>query len=522
MSLPLSIHHNLNRAGVADVPNDDAAAGAPEARSRPAAAVEPNAIERKSARVERLDGSAGVWNADARRTLLLVASRFPPVASVGAIRIRKFVKYLGLHDWKPVVITGAVPEKRSSGHDARSAMDEDSLLDLPTGLPVHRLGPVSDDWPGHFSRAFAERLEPLTKWLGLDEPTLSAGLKWRLDRWHDRLAFPDRGIWRLPAAVKLALRLHRRYRFDAIFSSGMPFSDHMIALALRTILRRPWLADFRDPWAEYIHWRQWRSGWGRRFTHAAEAAVMRRATRVVSVNENMTRRFAERYPRVNRRKFVTISNGFDPADLEKHCERAPDEHFRLVYAGSLYGERSPEKVLAAFREFVRIVPGSARHARFEFLGRPGPHVDRLTDPSDGGTICYRGLLPHAGALRAMAEADLNVVVLPNMPGSAGDTTAKVYECLGSGRPILAAVPLGGSAADVLRPFDGVSLCDPDDVAGMVGAMTDWYGRWLSGTIEVERPRAVLRPLTRQNQTKKLAECLDESVTANRTGGGKLS
>ena len=38
--------------------------------------------------------------------------------------------------------------------------------------------------------------------------------------------------------TRLAVRLHRRFRFDAIFSSGMPFSDHVIALVVHRLLRR--------------------------------------------------------------------------------------------------------------------------------------------------------------------------------------------------------------------------------------------------------------------------------------------
>ena len=37
------------------------------------------------------------------------------------------------------------------------------------------------------------------------------------------------------------------------------------------MIRRPWLADFRDPWVEYIHWKQWQSPLGRKLTIAAGA-----------------------------------------------------------------------------------------------------------------------------------------------------------------------------------------------------------------------------------------------------------
>lgn len=455
-----------------------------------------------------------------RGTVLFIASRFPPVASVGAIRAGKFVKYLGRFGWQPVVMTAAMPRGSGTDHSVGRARDATGLADLPAGLPVFRWSATSEGWPERWSDALGAWIAAAAGPFGRDARSYRDGLRWRFQRVHDRCALPDAGVWNLPSAVKLAARLHRRYRFDAIFSTGMPFSDHLIGLAVRRLLRRPWLADFRDPWVEYIHWPQWQSARGRRCTRAMEAAVIRGAARVISVNGSMTRRFMVRYRDEPASKFVTIPNGFDPADFGSARSRQANARFHLLYAGSLYGARSPDKLLEAFRIFLKTVPGSATHVRFDFMGRPGPHLEKLAGSEYAGTVRYLGLCSHAAALQAVASADLNVVLLPDVPGSENDTTTKIYECLGSGRPILAAVPLDGAAARVLRPFDGVSLCAPDDVRGMVDAIKDWYGRWLSGDVEVSRPAEDLAPLTRQYQTGRLAACLS-AVAARRIAGGRV-
>jgi hypothetical protein len=457
----------------------------------------------------------GDWGDGESKTVLFITSRFPPVASVGATRIRKFAKYLGQFGWRPIVITGAGPTTRSSDHSVRGAVDEETVLDLPRGLPVYRLSAALDDLPTFLSRGYAARLYPATQWLGMDRRAWEDALLWRFRRVHDWGSFPDSGVWRLASTVALALRLHRHYRFRAIFSSGMPFSDHMIGMVIRRLLRRPWLADFRDPWVEYIHDTQWNSPSRRRLTRMAEAAIVREASSVISVNDHMTRRFASRYPGRSRGKFVTITNGFDPADFATGAERVPNQCFRLLYAGSLYKTRNPASVLAAFRRFIKDTPGSQQHARFDFLGRPGPFIKMLEAASDEGRVRYAGMLPHREALRAVAEADLNVVLHPKIPGSACDTATKIYECLGSGRPILAVVPLDGAAAAELRGFDGVTLCDPDDSVGISRGIAEWYRRWLAGEDRVSRSDEALAPLTRRHQAGLLARCLDAAVGAKR-------
>lgn len=445
-----------------------------------------------------------------RRKLLVIASRFPPVASVGAIRVRKFVKYLPELGWDPVVITGAARSGGVSRYDARRATDAESLTDVPASVAVHRLGAVLDNWPGFASRRLSGELARITGAIGLDEAWWGGALKWRLQKLHDQISFPDRGIARLPAAVSLARRLNRAHHFDAVFSTGMPFSDHLIGLVVSSLLHRPWIADFRDPWVEYIHWQQWEGGAGRRLTGWAESAVVARAAGVVSVNAHMTRRFRDRYPR-HADKFLTIENGYDPDDFAGIERPSPNRRFRILHAGSLYETRSPMAVIEAWRQFVRETPGSVDHARLEFAGRVGSFAGDMSKPEDQGTIQYVGMLPHREALAAMVEADANLIILPNLPGSESDTTAKMYECIGSGRAILATVPEDGAAARELHRHTGVWRVAPDDVEGICRAMGEMYRRWLSGSLTPQRDAALLASVTRRRQAGKLADALEAVV-----------
>ncbi len=137
----------------------------------------------------------------------------------------------------------------------------------------------------------------------------------------------------------------------------------------------------------------------------------------------------------------------------------------------------------------------------------------------GDTVRYLGMLSHSETTRTMADADVNIIVLPNLPGSENDTTAKLYECVGCGRPILAAVPLNGAAARELEGVEGVRLCDPDDVPGMVNAITELYRDWLGGGQLVRRPEAQLRAFTRQHRARQLADYLDTAVMAGKRPRG---
>src|SRR4029078_1137106 len=62
------------------------------------------------------------------------------------------------------------------------------------------------------------------------------------------LAIPDQeSAWLLPA-VSTGLRLFARWRPDVIYSTAPPWTGQLVARALALACRRPWVADFRDPW----------------------------------------------------------------------------------------------------------------------------------------------------------------------------------------------------------------------------------------------------------------------------------
>ena len=74
-----------------------------------------------------------------------------------------------------------------------------------------------------------------------------------------------------------------------------------------------------------------------------------------------------------------------------------------------------------------------------------------------------GFLPYGEALAAQRAADALLLLIPHA-GGRGDSvlSGKVYEYLAAGRPILAAVPPSGVAADLIRRTGAGEVVDRDD------------------------------------------------------------
>jgi glycosyltransferase involved in cell wall biosynthesis len=103
-------------------------------------------------------------------------------------------------------------------------------------------------------------------------------------------------------------------------------------------------------------------------------------------------------------------------------------------------------------------------------------------------------LPHDATLALMRSADLLFLPLYDLPPGrrAAIVPHKTYEYIGSGRPILAAVP-DGDARDLLVDSGAAVVCRPTDAAAMTAAIMADVDRWAAGSpARAPRPETVTR------------------------------
>ena len=121
-------------------------------------------------------------------------------------------------------------------------------------------------------------------------------------------------------------------------------------------------------------------------------------------------------------------------------------------------------------------------------------------------------VPRGAALQAQADADVGVVFMQEAAGR-GDrfVPSKVWELLAIGRPVLAFVPPGGSAARELAAIGG-SVVAPDDAAGARAVVERILADWRAGALTSPAlPAEERRRLSRQTQAEALAALIRQTV-----------
>jgi glycosyltransferase involved in cell wall biosynthesis len=415
------------------------------------------------------------------RHVLFLAYLFPPIANSGTQRPLKFAKYLLRFGWKPIVITAA-------DFDGQS-VDEGLLADIPAAVRVVRV-PMLNDYVGRvisrlaFDTAVGRRV--------------ARGVSWRL---QERFRKPDLyALWR-PTATRAALKLFREQRFDAIYATGFPWTSLLIGCDVSKATGCPLIADFRDPWAGEDLFGAER--WPRHEQLAQESEVVRHAASVVSVSATMTKRLVAAHPDCDPAKFITIHNGFDPADLVAPAPQ-PHPRFRIVFTGVWKEGYNPAPLYDVIDWLKRSKPELLKDVEVVAAGfAPGEAARRgLT-----AHITELGVLSHQDAVSLMNSAD--VLFLTNGDGARQQLglPGKMYEYLATGRPVLALTDPHGDAGRIIAQVGGGITVPADDPGALLDAITV-----VCRNRKLEAPpqnREALSAFERPNLARRLAGVLDD-------------
>jgi glycosyltransferase involved in cell wall biosynthesis len=415
----------------------------------------------------------------AGRRVAMVTYFFPPLGGGGVQRTLKHIANLPQHGWQPVVIT-----PRDPVYEIR----DPKLVDgVAPGLEVHRSFILEPSrlyrWvvkvTGYRGRRSTSKLVRLAVEVPHTDRVVpgagNIGVRPRLGLWANiaRIAFfPDEQLGWVPFALRSLVRANRSRRIDALYSSSPPISVHLIAGLAKGRLGVPWIADFRDPWVgnafapplPWIH---------ERIQRRLERWIVRRADRVLFATPSLTRAYADRYPDIASR-FVTMTNGYDRDDLQAIPSRPAfqDGKFRLIYAGSLYGEHELALFLDGLGRALSRDPSLRGRLRVEFVGWLSGNNQAIADRavrSDmfAGIVTFEGFLPRNEALRRVASADAALHLLADEPGKGLFVAGKLFDYLGLDRPILAVVP-EGDVRQILRELDWGVVADPEPEAIAAG------------------------------------------------------
>jgi glycosyltransferase involved in cell wall biosynthesis len=405
--------------------------------------------------------------------VLMVAFHYPPCSgSSGILRTLKFSRYLRDQGWGPIVLTAQPRAYPTTGVS--------QLAEIPAEVPVHRAFAL--DARRHLAvRGSSPRLAVLP------------------DQWSS---------WWL-GAVPAGLRLIRRHRPQALWSTFPIATAHLIGLTLQRLSGLPWIADFRDSMTEDDYPTHPRT---RQIYRWIESRTVRAASSLVFTAPSASRMYLSRYPGLSASRCAVIPNGYDEDDfaalsLADARPRPAGGPLRMVHAGLMYQEeRDPRpffQAVARLRREGRVTPEILRVE----LRAPGSdeYYTRLT--TDLGIQDLVHILPSLPYRESLADCASAAGLLIFQGKSCNhQIPAKAYEYLRLRRPILALTSADGDTAALLTECGGSTLVELSDEQAIYQTLPTFLEALRAGAHPLPDPDRAAR-YARRNQAGQLGQLL---------------
>ena len=394
--------------------------------------------------------------------VLLISQAYPPYPVVGALRARKLAEAFRAQGHRVVVVTERLPDE-----DAGLRVDEPDLRVQTVTLgdryrvrAMRLLRRVT-----RFGRPSAVSDVPPWETEGVNAADAAAADVSAADGaaragWLRRFALgllwlPDDEQRFILPALRTARAVLRDTPIDVVYTTAPYFSTHLVGLLLKRSARVRWVAEFRDPWTdqrrilvtdpvsviEAMH--RW-----------LERRCLLAADKVVAVTEGARRLLAEKVPPAQRGKFILALNGID--ELSAPDTAAPAGPRRIVYAGTFYYNRDPRPFLAALAAVRQRHGLGPEELRVDFVGRcrsyDGASVERMVaDHGLTDLVHFHDWMSSADAQAMLRSADLLFLIALMQPLQVPN---KLYDYLGTRRPMLAVVDAGGETEGMLHQVGG--------------------------------------------------------------------
>lgn len=390
------------------------------------------------------------------RRVLVIAYYFPPMGLSGVQRTMKFVKYLPQFGWLPTVLTVAPV--------AYFAQD-DTLLNELADRNV-RIVRTPAAGPGKlFAKKEVVKLP-------------SERARKLLSRISDTFFIPDNKIGWKSRAVAQALAAHKETPFDLIFATAPPFTDFLIGAQLKTMINKPLVFDYRDPWFEYP-FKFYPTPFHKAWHTTLERKALRTSSHVVTTNRRVKELLIKRYPFLTYNDIDIIPQGYDPEDLRPKAGSTEGTYasrvnpslgkMRITYAGIFWEDRVPDYFLQALHGIFQERPALRGRIEAWFIGSFREENLKLVQKLGlQDTVTVLGYMPHHECVNHLMGSDVLWMIVGDDVGSPG----KVYEYIGAGKPILGCAPDGFLKNTILEA--GGTVVRPDDVPGIRNAIEHFF------------------------------------------------
>ena len=406
------------------------------------------------------------------KKVLVITYYWPPMGGGGVQRWMKTTKYLRDYNWEPVIFTTENAEI--------SIHDESLLAEVPEGVEVIKV-PIWEPF-GLYKKLMGKKKDEKINPGFLQESKGNSTLQ-KFSVWvRGNFFIPDAKMFWIKPSVKHLMEYLKHNQIDAIVSTGPPHTTHIIAKKVAKKFNIPWLADFRDPWTNIDFYDQLMlSDWADRKHKRMEKEVLLKADEVVTVSWS----WAEDFKRISGRTIKVITNGFDPADFRNAGQVDLDEKFTITHAGSLNKDRNPYILWEVLGEMVKNDGSLNKSLQIKLIGPVDVSVmNEIEKHGLTDQLLRVPSLPHNEVVKHLVTSQTLLLPLNDVPYIDGVIPGKLYEYIGSKRPIICIGKPTGDSAKIIKETDAGIVADFKDKETLKQGLSSYFEAYKKQSLHI--------------------------------------
>lgn len=428
------------------------------------------------------------------KKVLIITYYWPPAGGAGVQRVLKFAKYLPQFGWKPIILTVDNPDC--------PVIDESLLKDIPPECKVYKTKAIE---PFEIYKKLTGKEKSYKIPSDVITKSTNLSLTEKISKWiRINLFIPDAKIGWKYFAVKEGLKVIRKEKVDLIFATSPPHTVQLIAKKLAKFTKLKWIADFRDPWMEILHYQNInRNCITKTIDENLEKRVLQKANSIITISEDIVNLFKSK---VGEKKYFVIANGFDESDFQT-VKKDKSDIFTIAYTGIINKTRVPYVFLSALRKIIN--DEKISNIRFIIAGKTCiEFINEVKKLEIENYVEEKGFLPHHASTYILQNSDVLLLVIDDVPKNSGFLTGKIFEYLGTKKPIFAIGPVNGNANEIIKKSDCGKMLDYKDEEGAYNLLKEMYNNWLKNSFNYKFD---VEEYSRKNLTKKLSQIFDEEI-----------
>lgn len=433
------------------------------------------------------------------KKVLILTYYWPPAGGAGVQRWLKFVKYMRLFGWEPVVYTAKNGEM--------PVIDTSLEKDIPEGTVVLSQ-PIWEPY-SVYKKFIGRKKEDKINASFLSE-NKKEGLTQKISVWiRGNFFIPDARKYWIKPSISFLTDYIQKNKINYVISSGPPHSMHMIARGLKQgFPDLKWLADFRDPWTNIDFYEKLMlSSWADKKHHAQELSVLKQADAVISVGYAMNEEFKAMYKIAggkNTGKFSVITNGFDEDDVYKGSLKK-DDKFSLAHIGTLVKDRNPAVLWRVLADLIKTNTDFEKQLEIKLVGKIDIFVkEEIEKYGLSAYVNKIDYLPHDEVIKEQQKSKVLLLLVNNTKNAKGILTGKFFEYMAAGAPIIAIGPVDGDLAKIMQSSNCGLISDFEDEQSLKNNLLSCF----NGHIPNMNASEVAR-YSRKTLTQNLCELLDK-------------